>query len=359
MALRRIQHYLQEMGKEVIIDHHRSCDIHPGCQEVLTSSTQAARHVFADILDRLPQEWRQRVDDLLQPASEVADSNSRQAREAESYKAIGKLIRENRHQIFSLQNTAECLRHEQACPVHAPPSVGVGHDPRRRLRLHVAGPSCTAWSSMGLRRGLADKTSIAWNVWLNERAEIQEEIIVVENSPNLSPSLLADELSASHFLVWANLSPEDVGWPAARPRLYLAALKRTTFAWGGAESQEGNVREEFMKQYGRTVELTGDAFLIDSEDQRRQEMSEKWGRRRAASSTSLSEGLSPADLPIEEHTSPCKARRGSHPPLSLESLHGQFSRLEVLQSGVETYMKEGPSSPLTSYFAKNLCTQYV
>ena len=89
----RIQHYLQTLGKVVVIEHHRSCDIHPGCQELLTSSAQAAGHVFADILDRLPQEWRERVDDLAERGL-AANSNLREA-EIESYEAVGTLIRNN------------------------------------------------------------------------------------------------------------------------------------------------------------------------------------------------------------------------------------------------------------------------
>ena len=252
LVLRRLQHHLEGLGKHLHLVHYRSCDIGALQQMTLQGSESPPMHIFRDLLERVPACWSELVPPM---SGEVSPEQCRE---------FAKLLNDHLCEIFTADNTSHCIVHGSACKVSAAVSDHqTGEQPP--LKVHIAGPSCTAWSSFGKRRGLEDKSAVPWHIWLTERMALQEDLIVVENSVNLPPTLLVDALARSHVIAWSYISPEDLGWPTHRPRLFMACIKKTSLQW---LQPVGNVTTLLMEQYARTVEVDGDVFLVDSEANR-------------------------------------------------------------------------------------------
>ena len=294
---------------DVNADNVLSVAAGPAAEEIEESeSVLAAEHAEAleqqwslepvEAVERLEQEHVEPVEAVVLAKKSDKVLKPKALPSENVYVHIGTVIEQNKTAMFSKSCKAQCLVHSRLCRVHA--ADVAGPDGRRRLRFHISGPSCTAWSSMGQRKGLLDQTSVAWHVWLNERKVLKEDVIIVENSPNLKPGLIAEALGETHTIVWANLSPEDVAWPARRPRLYLACVAKAALIWGGPEvdpgSKSANVRDDFMSMYGKTCELNGDCFLVDSDENRAAEIEARWSSRRGAACSAVAA----EDLPMED-----------------------------------------------------------
>lgn len=111
-----------------------------------------------------------------------------------------------------------------------------GHSDERdecTLTLNTAGSVCKNHSSMGYREGLAGKYVIPFLVWIFQRMQEQEDIIVHEcTQHHQSQKLLERYLGSSHTIFCWLSSPDFHGFPMTRRRrLSICVAKKLLVDW--------------------------------------------------------------------------------------------------------------------------------
>ena len=148
---------------------------------------------------------------------------------------------------------AFCRRHREFCRV-AP------LENRREdlLYVHCAGVVCVDWSCRGKQRGWGGPSAAAFSQWLVERLLADEDIIIVECTPRFDVDLgLRRSLGHKYDVHPLVFSPDDLGFPLRRQRLYALLLRR-----GRVSAAPGqDMRELFWSLFPRQPLLPGCAFF--------------------------------------------------------------------------------------------------
>jgi hypothetical protein len=139
---------------------------------------------------------------------------------------------------------------------------------KRPLVLHFAGLECDDHTPAGHRQGMAGRT-IPWHgVWMTDRlttAEAGVEDIYFSECSDHYPlsSLQETPFEKSHKVVSVLAGPLLMGYPVRRRRCLAAGLSLRTVVWFGPESK-AEVQKSFVDFVGRSLKVTGDAFLVAS-----------------------------------------------------------------------------------------------
>ena len=163
-----------------------------------------------------------------------------------------------------------------------------------RIKLNVSGPICCGWSPIGDRLGLADVSAYPWHCWLAQREVFQEDMIIIENSAFFPVKLVKDSLGPTHEVKFLFCGPENLGWPTIRRRIYIIALKRSTFAWAGP--MEDEITPHFLDIFSSSVQLDGDCFLLDDDANRR----EKYQQLARGRKMSISPSVATKDIKLQD-----------------------------------------------------------
>ena len=107
-------------------------------------------------------------------------------------------------------------------PPSPPPHPRCYIDPHEgdNLRMVWASSHCQPFTSFGSRTGLGDARAWPLLIWLYERRNRAEPMILFENAPGFPLELLASVL-ADYEVVHAIVRPELLGFPIRRPRLVV------------------------------------------------------------------------------------------------------------------------------------------
>jgi len=255
----------------------RSCDFGVPQQAVLLAIARELDDnntcVFSDINHRLPPADQAFLDAMLPEGSAASH--------AEGYQQMRGWLRENSDRLFNPDSVCHCLVHNKPClvrpsqvhPVTAPQTPLVSDDgepaldPARPLRVNVAGTTCKGWSGCGKLRRFADPSERPHAIWLEERRAFArqgfEDMFFSENVQNYPvQEKLVTELMDTHHVLHVEFSPHMQGWPVRRPRMFSAALSKSTLRFVGPKNYE----EDFYQLFKRSVQLSADDLFVASEE---------------------------------------------------------------------------------------------
>ena len=89
---------------------------------------------------------------------------------------------------------------------------------RGMATMHIAGTSCTAFSSQGRQKGIRDATILPFLAWVSLRVLVQEPVIIHENSIRFPISLLERFLGHLYIISESNVDAANYGAPVHRQR---------------------------------------------------------------------------------------------------------------------------------------------
>ncbi|MCP4240020.1 MAG: hypothetical protein GY772_05620, partial [bacterium] len=239
-ALAWIRDAFQDAGVSLALHFHSATDISAVCRKVLASHVRGSRpeHIFGNVQASVPASTIARLEAMgaiyreritarvsaarlakgMEHASDVRRAEVQRLGDKFAEKAT-KLLAEHELDLGAI---GWCHVHEKECPL-APSTARSG----RALFLEVAGTTCVAWSSMGLRWGWLDPSAVpclAWSFWMRAR---RPDIIIHENTPRFDLerllALLGPEL---HAAVSQLTSPDDFGVPTRRWSRYALLFRR-------------------------------------------------------------------------------------------------------------------------------------
>ena len=293
------------------VEFRRSCDVSPMCSRILCHISKQMDGgnscVFGDILDRLPDAARDRIDATLgglfsessdeaaaatgsEPPGPPRESGKRRlygdwkkkydARKGEIYDEIEEYMKENLSWIFGVDQTSPCLVHDRCCPAHPLmatmyPEGATDSSLRgafvtkvavRPLSINIAGISCLPWTAEGAQQGDMSDEQLPFVTWLLERKarakQLLEDLFFLECTPRFPiQRKVADELRDTHLVLWLHTGPEMLGWPCKRMRLFAVGLNLMTMDFQGPTSIPA-LQQKFEETFYKSVNIDGDALLM-------------------------------------------------------------------------------------------------
>eukprot|EP00973_Karenia_brevis_P012142 1647844-Karenia_brevis.AAC.1 len=153
----------------------------------------------------------------------------------------------------AMQRRAFCINHKRHCC--AP-----------RAKINRSGIPCVNFSPRGDRSGQDGKTMVHVAAWVGMRRDIQEPLIIVEESNFFDPEILVVGLGDMYVLEWAILCPTMFGWPVRRRRFWGILYHRVLImkVWGSLD----NVIDMFTRM--RAKSLTWECFAIADDEMPKQ-----------------------------------------------------------------------------------------
>ena len=246
----------------------RAGDIESTCRYVLMQHPEPFKPLclFGNILDRAPADARARLEQLRkqyrqevgldQKPDESPSSRPRKRKGAPSKDSKDEFISVGRQFIAEAVDLlrkripsrrslrGHCYCHGQQCVAKfiRPLAFPDG------LVVHVAGFSCTDWSSMGYSEGWLGKTSLIFAQWLAEQMETPEQdFLVTECTNNFDAEHFACLVSDRYELTVIHVSPELLGEPTRRNRMYMILLDKSRRQW----RLQASAQEVYEKTFRR------------------------------------------------------------------------------------------------------------
>ena len=197
------------------------------------------------------------MEDFLTPAAlrEVKKLRITDEYEAKLFKVMER--HEKRGTLFAEQAT--CMQHGTCGVLQAmwadaeTPSTSA-----RKLKLVVAGTTCTAWSSRGLSRKEADETMRPFMIWLFLLRQLQPDLVVHECTSRFRAEIFQKYLGSFDWRT-VQICPRDLGWPVHRSRRYTVLCNSNTTTWQG-----GPDLDCLNTLFSASVELEADSLYCAS-----------------------------------------------------------------------------------------------
>eukprot|EP00974_Lingulodinium_polyedra_P025196 2436254-Lingulodinium_polyedra.AAC.1 len=181
---------MDKTGATVAFPRHlQACERDKDARLELLAHPSRPHCLFSDVNDF----WRQPVRELLESFREketLKFENIKQAVLASSK---------------STTTSAHCVIHRQRCQL-------------RRGRCHWAGPPCVDWSSMGPQKRDSGKTIIDWGAWAACRRQLQEPMIIIENSDRYDTTIYVKVFGDLYHVESAIICPTRLGFCGRRSR---------------------------------------------------------------------------------------------------------------------------------------------
>lgn len=92
------------------------------------------------------------------------------------------------------------------------------------------GPVCISFSLMGNQEGV-DSIHFECHKKYYEQAPAKADVLVLENVPQYTPDVVANELGEAWDIKHCIIDPRILGLPAARTRIYLVCYKKKKASW--------------------------------------------------------------------------------------------------------------------------------
>ena len=202
---------------------YSACDIDVVCQRVLKDHPpdSAAEHCFGDLCARPPsnvvRQLRARQRHYRRQAGTSTSGAS--AKKAQRIQRAGRAWVAEAMTILDKGwdpergSGVECCRHHRLCPAC----------PRRsgRYHLEVSGVNCQPWSSAGKRLGWLDDRSIPCLILVRSIMAVEPDGVCIECTPAFDFDALASVLEPKYRGNFTITSPQDLGIPVARKRMYM------------------------------------------------------------------------------------------------------------------------------------------
>lgn len=241
----------------------RAGDLDQHCQEVLRmrSGPFSPECVFGDLMDRCPTPCRVRLEQALESACRNRDRKvSNGLTKTEAFHLVGKRFIMQAWQVTQAYGAKEAAALKSYCHVHGGQCPVLPESNSPGSSMHIAGVSCTDWSSMGGKAGWLGKTALPFLQWLRERVLGGEQIVLVECVPTFDAETLKEMVKEQYHLELLIFSPTLFGQPTERQRAYMILLRKDSFHWHPAISDYG-IQAAFERIYARTSLLLGEALF--------------------------------------------------------------------------------------------------
>ena len=307
----------------------RSCDWSKPQQQCLMLQSEnmddGGACVFQDLLDRLPEEYRDWIREA-GPTKSMEITDAQQANEN-----VELFLDQNRSALFSPCSKSYCCQHNQSCPVHVLPAfrtqvagqnnvspprkakknvacpwwqkklplceeMGVTNPKTEPIVFNVSGLVCTDYTPLGKKRGLlgAGLTEPMHAVWKTERQWLAENSLedwfFTENSSRYPiEQKQIQALKSTHVVKHVTACPSELGYPMRRRRVFSFGYDHSRWVWTGPDSPEA-VHSEFMEWFGCSTVLSGDVYVVATEQDVQSYMLERASRRRITLPPGLADG---------------------------------------------------------------------
>ena len=256
-----IQHALATMGCKLNLVLWSATDYACRCRKLLMKHRHPPRHVFGDLLDRLPAGILDRLTKLQDsfhdqlPAPAAGKKKRTQAAKAlgeEFLKQACKLLEAEAKPDTAA--TAWCYSCNKYCKVA--PDV-----PANGLWIEAGGNTCTPWSTSGSMLGWLDPMSLpalAWGWWMRHARPhaILNECVLGWPAATFFKHMLA---GLRFTMETVKQNPLSQGIPSARPRSY-------TFVALGMAEQLVTLSTALDSSTSRSLVLDGSVYLRAPEE---------------------------------------------------------------------------------------------
>lgn len=107
---------------------------------------------------------------------------------------------------------------------------------------------------MGAKLADAGPSSVCFAVWIAERRERCEPLIVHENTEDFDSSRIADALGKTHKVMYFKLDPRQLGYPQRRPRKITIAIRHDHYL--------SIPLERFLDIMGRQMRMLPEGYFV-------------------------------------------------------------------------------------------------
>ncbi len=291
---------------------------------MLCDHKDAPRHVFGDILERLPRQTRLRLEGFgtrlrAKLARRIVRHGGGDSTEGRRFKRrmVEELgarylttLRTSLSAVdFASASACQCAIHGTLCSTDARPSSVAHSDggggaaappapsdgggggvapPPPSLWVEVAGTTCVAWSSMGAGLGWLDRSALPCLVWMFWVRFQQPDIVLHECVTRFQEEVLVRLLGDLYDVEAVVTSPSKLGIPSMRRRKYTMCIRKfrsgtdpnnqtkgstsTRSDAAGGVAPAGSPRvfrfDEglYGSLVGRTLRVSGDVYMVARED---------------------------------------------------------------------------------------------
>ena len=324
---------LSSEGQQVV-QSYSACDALVLARDTLISASweHCPRHVFGDVMDRLPASTRDEVKRLMPPADAEADIS------AYCYQELEDALRNPSNWPNAHSMVSYCYRHKAMCPVFPwmpspvceissdeeqspscpsqaaatpPPALQVPGPEEtmsrkcrrvmpqkcRRIRIELAGTTCKAWCPLSAT-GAKDRSKLRqlhpstapFLVWLYFVLWLQPDIVVHENSDHFdSVNELQRRIQHLYLCFAVILCPSWFGLPVRRPRTYTICFLKHTISWSGC-------LQEFKRMFAQEVTMRPDVFFCASKQEQERVIRQERVRFSCEETLCWTQTLSPGHL---------------------------------------------------------------
>lgn len=298
---RRREHRAQESSSGGGLTCYSACDIDVVCQSVLKDHPpdSAAEHCFGDLCARPPsnvvRQLRARLRHYQRKAgTSTSGASANRAQRAQRIQRVGRAWVAEAMTILEAWDPergsgVECCRHHRLCPAC----------PRRsgRYHLEVSGVNCQPWSSAGKRLGWLDDRSVPCLILVRSIMAVEPDGVCIECTPAFDFDALASVLEPKYHGNFTIMSPQDLGIPVARKRMYMWFDRVKTLA------ETHRCVSEFLQISRRAPGAGPEQYLSASADEVQQyyqyyrKLLEQEGRKRKGGSEARSKPVPPRRAP--------------------------------------------------------------
>lgn len=250
MLFDRLRHHFPDSRGRIV--SHSATEILPYAQRGLCVHTSGVKHVFGDILGRLPRserEWllhlqKSRITDYKHAKREHRLGQLSKEQLVETKNRLGNILVAEITDVLKwveFNDTDYCLKCKKQCPVTP------RKDPEHSTDywIECSGNTCCPWSSMSDNDGWLDYSTLPFFVWSYSTRFFEPDTIMQENVPQFDhselhrilsdmtpgvlkslhtrkPSGLEDVVARGYEMQVQTFSPTDLGCPSSRCRKYTA-----------------------------------------------------------------------------------------------------------------------------------------
>ena len=156
-------------------------------------------------------------------AADIDPACQKLLRQTYSHTCIFKDVLQWRRGDGRFRPLADCVRHEQQCPLPSGPA--------EQAEIHVAGPPCTMFSRAGLRQQQRCPAYKTHKTWLALRQRREESIIVFENVPDYKLGILQANFGKNYNIKFATFCSRHLGQGMARRRTWAVLVHKAKAEW--------------------------------------------------------------------------------------------------------------------------------